>query len=92
MLCDSAADLEVLKFAELDSFSFSWTKEGSKRQINTTTEPNILSFQSIREKDLCYYRCEVQEAGKKVLTVYKAFYREESKTNGAGTSPSGKRC
>ena len=76
---DESADLEVLKYAEYD-FSFHWTKEGSSRQIKTTCEPNVLTFQSVCEKDLGYYRCEVKEAERVVLTVYRALYRDESNT------------
>ena len=64
----------MFKFAE-DEFSFHWTKVGSKRQIQTTSEPNVLTFQSVSEKDLGYYRCEVMEAGKVVLTIYRALYK-----------------
>ena len=77
MTPDSYAELEVLKFSKEDDFSFHWTKEGSRRQIKTTSGPNILTFQSVGEEDLGYYRCEVKEAGKVVLTVYRALYREE---------------
>ena len=76
---DESADLEVLKYAE-DDFSFYWTKEGSRRQIKTTCELNVLTFQSVSEKDLGYYRCEVKEAERVVLTVYRALYRDESNT------------
>ena len=75
-LC-SCAELEVLKYAE-EEFSFHWTKEDSKRQIKTTSEPNVLTFQSVSKEDLGYYRCEVREAGKVVLTVYRALYKDES--------------
>ena len=72
--CDSwwGAKLEVLKFAH-ENFSFHWTKEGSTEQIEVT---NVLTFQSVCEKDLGYYRCEVKEAGRVVLTVYRALYRD----------------
>ena len=76
---DESADLEVLKYAE-DDFSFHWTKEGSRRQVKTTCEPNVLTFQSVSEKDLGYYRCEVIEAESVVLIVYRALYRDESNT------------
>ena len=88
MTSGSSVPLEVLKFAE-DNFSFHWTKEGSRDQINTTSEPNILTFQSVREEDLGYYRCEVKEAGRVVLTVYRALYRDESYTSCVDPSPSG---
>ena len=67
----------MLKFSE-EEFSFHWTKSGSRHQIKTTSEPNVLTFQSVSEKDLGYYRCEVREAGKVVLTVYRALYKDES--------------
>ena len=67
--------MEVLKFAE-DEFSFHWTKEGSRHQIKTTSEPNVLTFQSVSEEDLGYYQCEVKEAGRIVLTVYRALYKD----------------
>ena len=70
-------DLEVLKFAD-DGFHFNWTKVGSKRQFYPSIYPNVLSFSRISEDDLGYYRCDVKERGKVVLTVYRALYREES--------------
>ena len=73
----SFAELEVLKFDDDNYFSFHWSKVGSRRQIKTTSEPNVLTFQSVNEKDLGYYRCEVKEAGRVVLTVYRALYRDE---------------
>ncbi len=74
----SSTELEVLESAE-DGFSFHWTKEGSRRQIKTTDDPpNTLIFQSVSEKDFGHYQCEVKEAGKVVLTVYKALYKKEN--------------
>ena len=73
----NSAKLEVLKYAE-DEFSFHWTEEGSRHQIKTISEPNVLTFQSVSEKDFGYYRCEVREAEKVVLTVYRALYKNES--------------
>ena len=75
------AKLEVLKFAE-DDFSFHWTKEGSRQQIKTTSEPNVLTFQSVSEEDLGYYRCEVKEAGRVVLTIYRALYMDTDDKSG----------
>ena len=83
-----SAYFEVLKFAE-SAFSFYWMKEGSKHQIKTPGEPNELTFESVSEKDLGYYRCEVKEAGRVVLTVYRALYRDESSTSCVYPSPSG---
>ena len=77
MTLGGKAKLKVLEYAE-DEFSFHWTKEGSRRQIKTTSEPNVLTFQSVSKEDLGYYRCEVREAGKVVLTVYRALYKDES--------------
>ncbi len=74
------AELEVLKFTE-ESFSFHWTKEGSRRQIKTTDDrPNTLSFPSVREEDFGHYQCEVKDAaaGKVLLTLYTALYKEET--------------
>ncbi|XP_064389177.1 uncharacterized protein LOC135337211 [Halichondria panicea] len=74
--------LEVLKFSK-DSFSFHWIKEG---QIKTTDDrPNTLSFPSVREEDFGHYQCEVKDtaAGKVLLTVYRALYKE--KTNEIST-------
>ena len=76
MASGSSAELEVVKYAD-DDFSFNWTKEGFRRQIETTS---ILAFQSVSEEDLGYYQCEVKEAKSVVLTVYRALYREESNT------------
>ncbi|XP_064389446.1 uncharacterized protein LOC135337438 [Halichondria panicea] len=74
--------LEVLKFSK-DSFSFHWIKEG---QIKTTDDrPNTLSFPSVKEEDFGHYQCEVKDAaaGKVLLTVYRALYKE--KTNEIST-------
>ena len=70
-------DLEVFKFAE-EGFDFNWSKVGSRRQFYPSIYPNVLSFSRISEDDLGYYRCDVKERGKVVLTVYRALYREES--------------
>ena len=88
MTSGSSVQLEVLKFAE-DDFSFHWTKESSRGQIKATSEPNILTLQSVREEDLGYYRCEVKDAGKVVLTVYRALFRDESSTSCIDSSPTG---
>ena len=84
------ANLKVLEYAKLDNFSFCWTKEGSRDQIKTTCSPNILSFQSVSEEDIGYYWCEVKEAGKVVLTVYRALYSQEPNSGGMEPSPSGR--
>ena len=76
----SSTELEVLKFAE-GGFSFHWTKEGSRRHIKTTDDrPNTLSFQSVSEEDFGHYQCEVkdQAAGKVVLNLYIALYKEKT--------------
>ncbi|XP_064402010.1 uncharacterized protein LOC135347838 isoform X2 [Halichondria panicea] len=74
----SRTELEVLKFAE-DGFSFHWSKEGSRRQIKTTDDqPNTLSFPSVREEDFGHYQCEVKDAGKVLLTLYTALYKEDT--------------
>ena len=73
----SCVDLEVLKFSE-DTFSFQWSKVGSKRQIQPSSDPNVLTFDSVIEKDFGYYRCDVKEAGRVVLTIYRALYKNES--------------
>ena len=77
----STATLEVLKFvfAEND-FSFHWTKKGSRRQIQTA-QPNVLTFNEICERDFGYYWCEVKEAGRVVLTVYRALLEEQCSTS-----------
>ncbi|XP_064389447.1 uncharacterized protein LOC135337439 [Halichondria panicea] len=75
------AELEVLKFAE-DGFFFHWTKEGYRRQIKTTDDrPNTLSFLGVREEDFGHYQCEVKDAaaGKVLLTLYTALYKEDTK-------------
>ncbi len=80
MSLGSSTELEVLKFAE-DGFSFHWSKEGSRRQIKTTDEqPNTLSFQSVSEEDFGHYQCEVKDAaaGKVILTLYTALYKEDT--------------
>ena len=80
--------LEVFKFAD-DDFTFCWTKEGSKHQIRTTSEPNILTIQNVCEDDFGYYRCEVKEAGGVVFTLYRALYRDDPYTSCGEPSPSG---
>ena len=72
-----SADLEVLQYADIDNFSFHWTKVGSRCQIKTTHEPNILSFPCVRERDFGHYKCEVREAGKLILTLYRALLKEQ---------------
>ena len=86
MASGSSAKLEVVKYAE-DDFSFNWTKEGSRRQIETAS---ILTFQSVCAEDFSYYCCEVKEAERVVLTAYRALYRDESQTSCADPSQSGK--
>ena len=78
MSLGSSVELEVLKFADDDDFSFLWTKEDSKCQIETTSEPNILMFSSVNKEDLGYYRCEVKKAGKLILSVHRALYKDDS--------------
>ena len=85
MASGRSAELEVLKYAE-DDFSFNWIKEGSRHPIETA---NTLTFHKVNEEDLGYYRCEVKEAGRVVLTVYRALYRNESNTSCVDPSPSG---
>ena len=80
--------LKCSSFAQ-DDFSFCWTKEGSRRQLKTTSEPNVLTFESVSEKDFGYYRCEVKEAERVVLTVYRALYGDESSTSCVEPSLSG---
>ena len=66
----------MLKFAE-DNFSFSWTKEGSKQTISELSD---VTFQSVGEEDLGYYRCEIKERGGVVFTVYRALYKQTEPT------------
>ena len=77
----STVSLEVLKYNN-NRFSFHWTKMGPRphSEIRTTSEPNVLSFQCVREEDLGYYRCEVKHEGKLVLTVYRALYSSKFST------------
>ncbi len=78
MSAGSSTELEVLKFVA-DGFSFHWTKEGSRCQIKTTKRPNALSFQNVSEVDFGHYQCEVKDqAGKVVLTLYRALYKKET--------------
>ena len=53
------------------------------------SKPNTLTFQSVSEEDLGYYRCEVKEAGRVVLIVYRALYKEIPDTSCVDTSLSG---
>ena len=77
-----SASLGVLRFMKrqsLERFSFNWSKVGHEDTQPPTHhfKPNILTFQSVSEEDLDYYQCEVKEAGKVVLTVYRALYKDE---------------
>ncbi|XP_064391884.1 uncharacterized protein LOC135339638 isoform X9 [Halichondria panicea] len=76
-----SASLGVLQFMKgqsLERFSFNWSKVGddNTQPPAHSCKPNILTFQSVREEDLDYYQCEVKEAGKVVLTVYRALYKD----------------
>ncbi|XP_064391903.1 uncharacterized protein LOC135339643 isoform X3 [Halichondria panicea] len=79
-----SASLGVLRFMKgksLERFSFNWSKVGIDDTQPPTThhcKPNNLTFQSVSEEDLDYYQCEVKEAGKVVLTVYRALYKGEN--------------
>ncbi len=75
------ASLRVLGFVKrpsLEGFSFNWSKVGIEdtQPPTDSCKPNIVSFQSVSEEDLGYYQCEVKEAGKVVLTVYTALYKD----------------
>ncbi len=67
----------MFQYADPDGFSFHWAKVGSRRPMKTTEEPNILNFPSVSERDFGHYQCEVREAGKTVLTMYRALYKNE---------------
>ena len=78
MTLGSNVTLEVLKFARAN-FTYTWSKEGSHQLIQTNSiKPNTLTFKNIKEEDLGYYRCEVKEAGRVVLVLYRALYRHET--------------
>ncbi len=84
-----SASLGVLRFMKrqsLERFSFNWSKVGDEDTQPPTHhfKPNILTFQSVSEEDLDYYQCEVKEAGKVVLTVYRALYKDELSTFSVG--------
>ena len=85
-----SASLGVLKFMKgqsLERFSFNWSKVGIDDTQPPTTHhcnPNYLTFQSVSEEDLDYYQCEVKEAGKVVLTVYRALYKDALSKFSAG--------
>ena len=70
--------LRFMKRQSLERFSFNWSKVGDDDTKPPThhCKPNILTFQSVSEEDLDYYQCEVKEAGKVVLTVYRALYED----------------
>ena len=74
-------ELEVFKFAE-DGFTFQWNKVGSRCQLNQSLYPNVLSFSRISKDDLGYYRCDVKERGKVVVTVYRALYNTSDSEQG----------
>ena len=68
-----------MKGKSLKGFSFNWSKVGdddTQPPIHAC-KPNMLTFHSVREEDLGYYQCEVKEAGKMVLTVYRTLYEDE---------------
>ncbi|XP_064391858.1 uncharacterized protein LOC135339631 isoform X4 [Halichondria panicea] len=75
-----SASLGVLQFMKeqsLEKFSFNWSKVGrTQPPITHHCKTNNLTFQSVSEEDLDYYQCEVKEAGKVVLTVYRALYKD----------------
>ncbi len=74
-----SASLGVLKFMKgqsLERFSFNWSKVGID-DTQLSTHHRELTFQSVSKEDLDYYQCEVKEAGKVVLTVYRALYEGE---------------
>ncbi len=76
----NSVKLKVLQFAKC-SFSFHWTKDGSRRQIMTTDEPNSVTIQSVCQDDFnCYYQCEVKESEKVVFTLFTAVYGEQKST------------
>ena len=69
----------MLKFKESgDDFSFHWTKVTGPKNTTISVTSNELSIENICEEDFGYYRCEVVEAGKVVLTLYRALYRQDS--------------
>ena len=75
-----------MKGQSLERFSFNWSKVGddNTQPPAHSCKPNILTFQSVREEDLDYYQCEVKEAGKVVLTVYRALYKDAHSKFSAG--------
>ena len=71
--------LEQVEEQCLDAFSFDWRRiEGDTLPPVDPSKPNFVSFESVREEDFGLYRCVVKEAGKVVLTVYRALYKDES--------------
>ena len=54
-----------------------------------SSKPNLISIKSVCEKDFGCYRCEVKEAGKVVLTVYRALCRDETILNSIEASATG---
>ena len=61
-----------------DNFSFHWTKVTRPKNTTISVTGNELSIENICEGDFGYYRCKVLEAGKVVLTLYRALYRQDS--------------
>ena len=68
--------LEALKYDE-NNFSFDWKK---KHTSKATAELNVLQFQDIKQEDYGYYKCEVKEGEKVVLTVFRALYKGKPNT------------
>ena len=74
--------LEVLKYVRqraLKRFSFEWSIVGDDILSPVDPgKPNTLTFQTVNEEDLDYYKCTVREAGKVVLTIYLGLYSNQS--------------
>ena len=74
-----SATLEVLKLVRpraLKRFLFEWSRVGDDTPPHVDpSRPNVLTFQSVDEEDLDYYKCEVKEAGRVVFSVYRALHK-----------------
>ncbi len=72
----------MLKFVRnsVDQFCFDWSKVGDDDTALVPSKPNTLIFPSVSEEDFGHYQCEVKDAaaGKVILTLYTALYREHT--------------
>lgn len=77
----SCVSLEVLQFAPeeiLRTFSFHWSKEGTRRPI-PTSDPNAVEISSVSKEHFGHYKCEVKKGEKHHFTAHIALLEIQSK-------------